>query len=141
MTHTIATRIGRFLERRGLLTRETEQIYLNSSATDDDSNPMHQLHGTSITYRVAVGPRMGRKVFTLQTLPASQTGEWAGNVDGFSLHGGVASKAHEREKLERICRYIARPPVAEKRLSLTRNTMVRYELKTPYRDGTTHVLF
>ena len=141
LTHTIATRIGRFLERRGLLTRETEQIYLNSSATDDDSNPMHQLHGTSITYRVAVGPRMGRKVFTLQTLPASQTSEWAGIVDGFSLHGGVASKAHEREKLERICRYIARPPVAEKRLSLTRNTMVRYELKTPYRDGTTHVLF
>ena len=90
LTHTIATRIGRFLARRGLLTRETEQIYLNSSATDDDSNPMHQLHETSITYRVAVGPRMGRKVFTLQTLPASQVGEWAGIVDGFSLHGGVA---------------------------------------------------
>lgn len=30
---------------------------------------------------------------------------------------------------------------AEKRLSLTRNGMVRYELKTPYRDGTTHVIF
>ena len=80
-------------------------------------------------------------MFTLQTLPASDPEEWAGRVDGFSLHAGVAVKAHERKKLERLCRYIARPPVAEKRLSLTRNGMVRYELKTPYCDGTTHVIF
>jgi hypothetical protein len=31
------------------------------------------------------------------------------------------------------------PPVSEQRLSLTRNGMVRYELKRPYRDGATHV--
>ena len=31
--------------------------------------------------------------------------------------------------------------MSEKRLSLLRNGKVRYELKTPYRDGTTHVLF
>ncbi len=62
-------------------------------------------------------------------------------MDGFSLHAGVAAKAHERKKLERICRYIAKPPVSEQRLSRTRNGMVRYQLKTPYRDGTTHVIF
>ena len=28
-----------------------------------------------------------------------------------------------------------------KRLSLTPNGNVRYQLKTPYRDGTTHVIF
>ncbi len=28
-----------------------------------------------------------------------------------------------------------------RRLSLTRNGNVRYRLKTPYRDGTTHVIF
>ena len=64
-----------------------------------------------------------------------------GLVAGFSLHAGVATKAHERDKLERLCRYIARPAVATKRLSMTRNGAVRYELKTPYSDGTTHVLF
>jgi hypothetical protein len=31
--------------------------------------------------------------------------------------------------------------VSEKRLSLTPNGNVRYQLKTPYRDGTTHVIF
>ena len=44
-------------------------------------------------------------------------------------------------KLERLCRYIARPAVSNQRLSLTRNGQVRYQLKTPYTDGTTHVLF
>jgi len=36
-----------------------------------DDDPMSQLCGHSITYRIAVGPQAGRKVFTLQTLPAS----------------------------------------------------------------------
>ncbi len=31
--------------------------------------------------------------------------------------------------------------MSEKRLSLLSNGKVRYELKTPYRDGTTHVIF
>ena len=30
--------------------------------------------------------------------------------------------------------------MSEKRLSLTTNGNVRYQLKTPYRDGTTHVI-
>ncbi len=62
-----------------------------------------------------------------------------GKVAGFSLHAGVSARAHERHKLERLCRYITRPAVSNKRLSLTRNGKVRYELKTPYSDGTTHV--
>jgi hypothetical protein len=38
-------------------------------------------------------------------------------------------------------RISAGPAIAEKRLSLTPNGNVRYQLKTPYRDGTTHVIF
>ena len=60
---------------------------------------------------------------------------------GFSLHAGVAAQAWERDKLERLCRYISRPAVSEKRLSLTSAGNIRYQLKTPYRDGTTHVIF
>jgi hypothetical protein len=43
--------------------------------------------------------------------------------------------------LERLCRYITRPAVSTKRLSMTCNGRVRYELKTPWRNGTTHVIF
>ena len=37
--------------------------------------------------------------------------------------------------------YGSRPAVAEERLSLTAGGNVRYRLKTPYKDGTTHVIF
>jgi len=61
-------------------------------------------------------------------------------ANGFSLHAGVSAKAHQRRKLERLCRYIARPAVATGQLALTRQEYVRYTLKTPYRDGTTHII-
>ncbi len=63
--------------------------------------------------RIAVGPHQGQKAFTLQTVPARAEGERdAGRLvkaAGFSLHCGVAATAHQRAKLERLCRYIARP--------------------------------
>ena len=86
----------------------------------------------SLTYRIAVGQQQGRKVFTLQTLPDCGSGNplvnTVGEVAGFSLHAGVAARANERTKLERLCRYVTRPPVSTRRLSMTRNGRVRYEL-------------
>ena len=124
-----------------MLERDVENRYLAGDAVE--AGPMDQLLGHSITYRIAVGPQQGCKVFTLQTLPACDEpfDDPVGKVAGFSLHAGVAAKADDRKKLERLCRYIARPAVSEKRLSLTPNGNVRYQLKTPYRDGTTHVIF
>jgi hypothetical protein len=60
---------------------------------------------------------------------------------GFSLHAGVFANADEPEKLERLCRNISRPAISEQRLSMTDHGKIRYELKTPYRDGTTHIYF
>src|SRR5690606_32058502 len=101
------------------------------------------LLGASITYRIATGPREGQKVFTLQTLPAEPEAprREVAESSGFSLHAGIAAKASQRDKLERLARYVARPPVATERLSLTEGGNVRCALKTPYRDGTTHVIF
>jgi len=143
LTHSIAQRTAHYLERQGLLERDGENSYLTSYA--GDNGPMDQLLEHSITYRIAVGPQQGRKVFTLQTLPDCESDNSSpatvANTAGFSLHAGVATRSNEREKLQRLCRYIARPAVSTKRLSLTRNGQVRYELKTPWRNGTTHVIF
>jgi hypothetical protein len=141
LASSIAQRVSRFLERQGLLERDAQSASLSELALDEE--PMQGLLAHSITYRIAVGPRAGRKVFTLQTLPPGDegSGEAAGQVGGFSLHAGVAARADERKKLERLCRYISRPPLSQARLSLTAGGHVRYQLKTPYSDGTTHVLF
>jgi hypothetical protein len=138
--HTISHRVARYLERQGILQRDEESSYLQLDGIDDDS--MQPLIGFSVSYRIAVGPQKGRKVLTLQTLPAVEADDRYAQVTkeaGFSLQAGVAAQAWERDKLERLCRYISRPAVSEKRLSLTSAGNIRYEPKTAYRDGTTHV--
>lgn len=78
---------------------------------------------------------------TVPAVTAADDNSSLAKAAGFSLHAGVASEAGEREKLERLCRYITRPAVSTERLSLTAQGNIRYRLKTPYRDGTTDVVF
>jgi hypothetical protein len=144
LVQQIATRIGKVLEQRGLVERDLENAWL---ANQGEGGPLDDLIGHSITYRIAVGPRAGQKLFTLQTVPArepepEQQGEGRGvaNAGGFSLHAGLDIQPHQREKLERLCRYVSRPPIAVERLALSSSGQVRYTLKAPYRDGTTHIV-
>lgn len=58
----------------------------------------------------------------------------------FILHAGVSAKDGEREKLEHLARYIARSPIATGLLALTEGSHIWYPFKSPYRDGTTHVI-
>ncbi len=106
LAHIIAHRVGRFVQRQGLLERDAENSCLAADAVGDEA--MNSLTGHSITYRIAIGPHAGRKVFTLQTLPGctERFDDGVDKVAGFSLHAGVAARANERKKLERLCRYI-----------------------------------
>jgi hypothetical protein len=143
LVNKISLRVVRYLERAGLILRDAENSYLNDSAHNDHEMNEHRSH--SITYRIALGPQKGKKVFSLQTVPplfeGTQKKELLVKAASFSLHAGVAIKAHQRDKLERICRYISRPGLSVHRLSLTQQGNVRYELKTPYRNGTTSLGF
>lgn len=91
-----------------------------------------------------MGPQRGGKVFALQTIPPHQgpslNSDRVAKLNGFSLRAGVAAEAHQRRKTEPLCRYIARPAIWEKRLSLSPTGKVLFELKTPFRNGTTHVI-
>jgi hypothetical protein len=49
--------------------------------------------------------------------------------------------AHDRARLEQLCRYLLRPPLADDRLRLLGDGRVRVELKRAWSDGTTHLLF
>jgi hypothetical protein len=108
LTQTLALRIGRYLERQGLPERDAESSDLADEGLE--AGPMEQVLGWSITYRIAIGPRQGRKVFTLQMVPAcvEPFDEGGGKVAGFSLYACVAARATQRETLERLCRYVSR---------------------------------
>ena len=141
VVNTVSHRIAKYLEKAGLIQRDIDNTFLNLPIDDEDS--LLQLQASSVNYRIAVGKDAGKKVFSLQTLPAKDYDNYGqlAKIAGFSLHAGVFADADQPDKLERLCRYIARPAVSEKRLSLTTTGNVRYELKTPYTDGTTHVFF
>ena len=62
-------------------------------------------------------------------------------VNGFSVHANVSIPEHDRMRLERLCRYAARPAVATKRLSELPDGRLLYRLKRPWRNGTTAVIF
>ncbi len=56
------------------------------------------------------------------------------------LYMRVSRSKIASDKLERVCRYICRPPVSDERLFLTARGGIGSTLKTPYRDGTTNVI-
>ena len=144
LVQLISQRVGRCLERQGLLEQDTESAWLDlDSAEDTDAMP--QILGSSVSYRIAVGPQQGRKAFMIRTIrPLDRPDpglERVAKANGFSLHAGVSCEGHQKDKRERLCRYISRPAVATPRLSLSSTGKVVYTLKTPYRDGTTQVAF
>jgi hypothetical protein len=57
-----------------------------------------------------------------------------------SLHADVAVPARDRKRLERMCCYVARPPIAIERLEALPDGRLAYRLKPRWRDGTTHLL-
>lgn len=138
LLHTISTRVARLLERQGLLVRDAESEYL-----DFEPEAFEQLIGASIHYRIAIGPNAGKQALTLRTIPA-QPEPFASTLlakqPGFSLHAATVCEANQRDKLEKLCRYITRPAIANERLSTNERGQIVYKFKQPFRDGTTHVV-
>ena len=119
VVNTISHRIAQYLEKAGQIQRDMDNTFLNFPIDDKDS--LLPLQAASVSYRIAVGPYAGKKVFSLQAVPAKDSENFGqlAKIAGFSLHAGFFADTHQSDKLERLCRYIARPAVSEKRLSLT----------------------
>jgi len=59
---------------------------------------------------------------------------------GFSLHAAVLVESNDRKRLEQRCRYITRPALSDERMQLNAAGHVGLKLKTPWHDGTTHLV-
>jgi hypothetical protein len=131
-------RVVRLLVRRGLLSNEPDE-----GLDEQEVPPLHTLYAASVRQRVATGRRAGATVLRLgdasTTKPASPKGRRQARLGGFDLHANTSVRAKNRPKLERLCRYLLRPPVAEDRLSFGCDGSVLVRLKMPWRDGTSHI--
>ena len=136
---TLSRRIVRVLERRGLLIADPECLQLDI----EPNSSLDHLQAASINYRIAIGPHAGRKALTLYSVPPleeASSNPLLARRSGFSLHAATVCEAWQRSRLERLCRYITRPPIATKRLSVDDRGRVVYRYKHPFRDGSTHIV-
>ena len=138
----IIQHIMKALTRNGALIEEEGMSYLAEMETNAALAP---LQSAACTYRIALGRRAGQKVLTLKTISTQNTQpqenkKYCVNAHGFSLHAGVRCAMNQRKELEHLCRYITRPAIANERLTLNDAGQVVLTLKTPYRDGTTHIV-
>jgi hypothetical protein len=100
------------------------------------------LQAASCSYRIALGPRAGQKVLSLRTAPGraqKATSGLCAEAHGFSRHAGVRCDTRQRKRLERLCRYVTRPAIANERLECDDAGGVVLQLKSPWRDGTTRI--
>jgi hypothetical protein len=140
LLNRIIQRILKLLTRTGYLIEEQGMSYLAEAESD---RALTRLQAAACTYRIALGPHAGQKVLSLQTVPsrtADSQQPGCVNAHGFSLHAPLRCGAHQRKKLERLCRYITRPAIANQRLQRNRAGQVVLQLKSPWRDGTTHIV-
>ena len=144
LLQTVITRLMKMLTRRGVLVEDMGQTYLAEPDTDGEaSRTLRPLQAAAVTYRIAFGPRAGQKVLTLRgAMPreAAARQPLCADIDGFSLHAAVRVEARDRKRLEQLCRYITRPALSDERVQLNAAGQVELKLKTPWRDGTTHLV-
>jgi hypothetical protein len=137
---TAEPRIRRVLDQRGLGDSD------DTSAEDAwaaEAPVLAGLAAASVQGIVALGHRRGARVRRLGEPPegieAPAPGRCHARSNGFDLHAGLVVPAGQRERLEGVCRYVLRPPVARERLSVTGDGRVRLQLRHRWADGTTHL--
>ena len=138
----VLTATARRLKR--LLTDRAEG---DPDALARDEPLLALLAQASLRTRIATGPQAGHPWKRLgdRVAPAAEAdgdpahGALARHAE-MSLHAAVAVPAHDRERLERLCRYVARPPLGNDRLELRPDGSLALRLKTRWRDGTTHIV-
>jgi putative transposase len=114
-----AKRVAGVLKKKG---RTAEGLASDDGDTEIEPALLscYDIAGKAPKTRIVDSPRMGK-------------GECAVVVDGFNVYAGDAIDGRDRKRIERMCRYLARPPIAMERL-IEAGEDLRYELKKVWRD-------
>jgi len=106
------------------------------------------LKSASVQSAVPFGPRAGLPLRRLKDPDLARAFEAAGwpiqrvspplvaNENGFSLHAATRVRAGERDRLEKLCRYVTRPALCLKRLGVRSDGQISWSLRKAWRDGT-----
>ena len=144
----ITTKILKHLKRKGYLS-PTGEVVQNpeADAVFRDHDSLAQVTAASIGGKIAFGPNAGRYVTRIgsgfgygEETPLVKSSRCC-SLNGFSLHANTSFNSLQRAGLYKLVEYIARGPISNKRLEITKAGHVKLELKTAWSNGTTHLLF
>lgn len=145
MLVSVRSRIVRLVRSHGI---ELDGVLEEELATDPlsfDNPVLAGIQGASVLGRVATGPRAGHVVMRIGSDPNAPVittgGARHAHLEGFDLHANVDVPAGDHTRLEHLCRYVLRPPVAQDALELTPEGKVLLRLRRPWRDGTRAIRF
>lgn len=148
-----AARIERLLRKAGRYLGDHDAA---AGLAHDDL--AHEQPALSDCYRAAAsdlqmfGAAAGRPALRLVLAPKAQgkvASKLCAQVRGINtpsgitkrvVHASAAIPGKDRARIERLCRYAARPPLAQERLELLADGRVRLQLKNPWADGTSAVV-
>ncbi len=137
----ITRRLMKMLTRRGVLVEDMGRTYL--AEPDADGEQARTLRPQPSRTASPSGPAPDRRWLTLRgAMPRESAARQplCADIDGFSLHAPVRVEASERRRMEQLCRCITRRALSDERVQLNAAGQVELELKTPWRDGTTHLV-
>ena len=121
--------------------RKVGRVLAREKGSDNgQTSLLDEMANASVQGLVATGPRRGCRVFRLgrtgEDANAAVIGRRCTDVAGFNVHANTCALANEPERLEILVRYLARPPIANDRLSELPDGRLALKLKQAWRDGT-----
>ena len=143
ITQTVHVRVVRWLRKRGLL-----------ADFDDDGSPVEPSEPSALDACLQGSLGVGKLVElkepgVLSTGEAQQSdegpaprirerGRHARDGNGYSIHAGVVVEVGDAAGRERLFRYCGRGPFALDRLSVSREGLVVYKVRNPWKRSQTH---
>jgi hypothetical protein len=130
---------------RAVCRKVTRILARHKTADDGQTSLLDSLANASVQGLVATGPRRGCQLLRLgpsgedaeATIPSKRCAE----VVGFNVHANSYARANDRDRLEHLVKYLARPPIANDRLTELPDGRLALKFKQRWRDGTSHVVF
>ena len=128
-------RIVRVFERHG---RPLEGLDEAPDELAQDQPALASCYAASVSDRQLLGASPGQRTrkFGASTDEARRAGEALADVGGINIHAGPPIDGRDRRRLERLCRYVARPPMSQERLELAADGRIVHRFKRAWRDGT-----
>ncbi len=137
LLQVIRVRVLNVLERRGIVESRHELTLLDNDFAEREP-ALAQLASAAVSGLLPAGPELRqRPPIALRGQPGIDiTGPLSVTEMGFSLHAATTASAEDARGREALVRYALRPPMAQERLHILPDDLVRIDLKRPFSHGT-----